>query len=458
MDIIVRRFPTLAVNIFNNLDDQSLVKFKKADRESFEFINQERFYWIRILIKYNELFETGKESWNISISKTPAGFVKKLAMAVLTYFNDDQLKEEFDLPENEQLTPLIIAAHDGDVNFFRQVKEKIFNLNQTWSGFDTSPINIVAAYKGHIALCRHLMIESEDKIFNKDRETPLLIAAAFGHLEVFKLFYAVAEVKNPTLEEEGLEGRTLLHIAACGGNSEICKSIMESEDNKNPSDNTGTTPLHIAVAKGHFDICSIIIDIITNKNPVDNRGRSALHSAALYGQLDIYKLIYRNVVDKTPRNLYGNTPLHNAASKGKLDICKFILENTAVKNPRGRGGETPLHFAAKQGHFDVCKLIFEYVDKKNPASHSGDTPLHYAALSRNDLTSKPTPIHMELSGEDHAASIGHLNVCKLFLENIDEIFPKNRLGKTPMDVAKKRNQIYIIQLFRLAAIYTPILT
>ena len=99
MDIIVRRFPTLAVNIFNNLDDQSLVKFKKTDRESFEFINQERFYWIRILIKYNELFETGKESWNISISKTPAGFVKKLAMAVLTYCNDDQLKEEFDLAE-----------------------------------------------------------------------------------------------------------------------------------------------------------------------------------------------------------------------------------------------------------------------------------------------------------------------------------------------------------------------
>ena len=49
MDIIVERFPTLAVNIFKNLDDQSLVKFKKAGRDYFTFIIQERFYWIRIL-------------------------------------------------------------------------------------------------------------------------------------------------------------------------------------------------------------------------------------------------------------------------------------------------------------------------------------------------------------------------------------------------------------------------
>ena len=104
MDIIVRRFPTLAVNILNNLDDQSLVKFKEADRKSFEFIIQERFYWIRILKKFNELFETSKESWNISISKTPAGFVKKLAMAVLTYFNEE-LKVDGYHPDS-QLTPL----------------------------------------------------------------------------------------------------------------------------------------------------------------------------------------------------------------------------------------------------------------------------------------------------------------------------------------------------------------
>ena len=105
MDIIVRRFPILAVSIFNNLDDQSLVKFKEADRESCEFIILERFYWIKILKRYSEHFETSKKSWNISISKTPAGFVKKLAMTVLTYFKevaDSEIEEIQPSPKEDE--------------------------------------------------------------------------------------------------------------------------------------------------------------------------------------------------------------------------------------------------------------------------------------------------------------------------------------------------------------------
>ena len=63
MDVIQKRFPTLAVNILNNLDDKSLVKYKESNKENCEFLVQERFYWIRILKKYNRYFETSKESW-----------------------------------------------------------------------------------------------------------------------------------------------------------------------------------------------------------------------------------------------------------------------------------------------------------------------------------------------------------------------------------------------------------
>ena len=68
------------------------------------------------------------------------------------------------------------------------------------------------------------------------------------------------------------------------------------------------------------------------------------------------------------------------------------------------------------------------MDEKNPKSDIGNTPLHYAALN------------------------GHLNICKLITANINDISPKNLGNKTPLDIAKERNQIYIIQLFRLAAI------
>ena len=120
MDVIQIRFPTLAVKILNNLDDQSLLKYKKSNRENCEFLSQERFYWMRILKKYrkkyNEYFETCKESWPKAISKTRTGFVKKLAMAVFTFFktvSDSFLQIDFCPKEDKfsPLTPVLIAAY-----------------------------------------------------------------------------------------------------------------------------------------------------------------------------------------------------------------------------------------------------------------------------------------------------------------------------------------------------------
>ena len=122
MDVLLRRFPTLAVNVINNLDDQSLVKFKDANRENYEFMDKERFYWIRILKKYSEYFETNKESWTESISKIQAGFVKKLATATLNFFKtvprdlEDFIEIHYQIyffPKKDQLTPLLIAAYEG---------------------------------------------------------------------------------------------------------------------------------------------------------------------------------------------------------------------------------------------------------------------------------------------------------------------------------------------------------
>ena len=42
---------------------------------------------------------------------------------------------------------------------------------------------------------------------------------------------------------------------------------------------------------------------------------------------------------------------------------------------------TPLHVAASCGHLEVCKLILQHVQDKNPADYQEWTPLHSAAMS-----------------------------------------------------------------------------
>ena len=147
MDVITQRIPTLAVNILKNLDNQSLVKFKDASRDNCEFIIQERFYWIRILKEYNEYFESSKKSWKMAISKTPSEFVKKLAMAAMTFFKTIS-KKFFEIhfhPEKDQITPLLIAAYNGGISFFQQIKEKTSDPNNISVQSELLPIHLAAS-------------------------------------------------------------------------------------------------------------------------------------------------------------------------------------------------------------------------------------------------------------------------------------------------------------------------
>ena len=71
-------------------------------------------------------------------------------------------------------------------------------------------------------------------------------------------------------------------------------------------------------------------------------------------------------------------------------------------------GGTPLHNAACNGHLDVCKLIIEEVGKKNPGDNRGETPLHNAACN------------------------GHFDVCKLIITVTEDKNPVNNFGVTPL--------------------------
>ena len=59
-------------------------------------------------------------------------------------------------------------------------------------------------------------------------------------------------------------------------------------------------------------------------------------------------------------------------------------------------GRTPLQLAAEAGHLEICQLIIDSVEDKNPGNPIYSTPL--AA----------------------AVSIGHLQICKLIMNNIEE--------------------------------------
>ena len=101
------------------------------------------------------------------------------------------------------------------------------------------------------------------------------------------------------------------------------------------------------------------------------------------------------------------------------EVCKWYQ---CDKNPKNDENFTPLHMAAMNGHLQVCKLIIENVcENPKPRSDRGD--------SKNPKSCDgTTPLH-------YAALRGHLQVCQLIIENIQQKNPKDRYMCTPFDYA-----------------------
>ena len=75
------------------------------------------------------------------------------------------------------------------------------------------------------------------------------------------------------------------------------------------------------------------------------------------------------------------TCLHFAAVFDRLDVFQYISENVSNINPKAKGDRrkvTPLHLAAQHGNFEICKLIIDAIEDLSPRDHKNCTPYDYA--------------------------------------------------------------------------------
>ena len=320
--------------VFNELDDQSLTQVKMSNREICQYLEEERFYWIRVLKSFKGRVDEFDESWKKVVIKCPVEIIQQFVVACHNFF---ETYPAWTYPKSDW-SPLHIAAESGQLSLFQMTYEKTGKINP-WT----------------------------------NRATPLHFAAGVGQLEICQLIMDDLDNKNPG---DPRFGYTPLHHAANCGSVEGCKFIMDKLDNKSPiydPDCLNATPLCLAVFHGHLEVCRIILE---------NGGTGDLDTllvrAARNGYLEICILIMERLENKNPRLINGFTPFHVAAMFGKLEICKVFLKLLAEKNPSDNNGDTPLHLAAINGFLEICQLISSEIQDKNPVNDSGMTPLAYA--------------------------------------------------------------------------------
>ena len=203
---VFNRFPHINESIFNELGNQSLINCKEASRELSKLLEQERFFWIRILRNYSKHYHTFHDFWKMAIYRTSIEIVKHLALATKTsaWINP---RTRF------QFHPIHVATEVGNMELLEHISKKLREKIPPGSVMIIPPGNFMSAEirslisqysmdkmylrpyreqsKGNFGICRFMIGYVNDgnrqniKVNYYDRKK-LNIAVANSHLEIAK--------------------------------------------------------------------------------------------------------------------------------------------------------------------------------------------------------------------------------------------------------------------------------
>ncbi|KAF9661804.1 hypothetical protein SADUNF_Sadunf19G0107000 [Salix dunnii] len=227
---------------------------------------------------------------------------------------------------------------------------------------------------------------------NKKGESPLHLAAKYGHSNVVKVLIARAKAL-PADPESGVtaakmmlrmtngEGETALHEAARHARSHVVEILIKEDPAFSYSANVhGETPLYIAASVGRRPEQDKVIDeILGNCISVDYGGPNGTMRKILKREKKLTKTTDEN----------GWTPLHYAAYFSHwpdISAVKALLECnvSAAYIAEKEKKRTTLHIAAIQGHVHImeeivssCPACCDLVDNR------GWNALHYVVANQS---------------------------------------------------------------------------
>ncbi|KAM0867793.1 hypothetical protein ACQ4PT_041747 [Festuca glaucescens] len=247
-----------------------------------------------------------------------------------------------------------------------------------WSTCGRGALHLAAA-NGRAHVCRYLI---QDLGFPVDApsssgETPLLLAATFGHTETAA--YLLERGATPRAPDS--DGETPLHWAAYNGDRELAMLLLHRGADAGAANPRGT-PLHVAAERAHPDVVSILLrqgaDVcrlhfsrlcqMSNKvdqfailqpNKVANGVFTPLISSLVGGSLKCMKLLILAGANVNAGGFSGATLLFIACSRrGTAPFVKCLLDAGADPNALDELGRLPIEIAAVHAETEVVEVLF----------------------------------------------------------------------------------------------------
>ncbi|XP_048242612.1 ankyrin-3-like [Haliotis rufescens] len=190
-------------------------------------------------------------------------------------------------------TPIMVAAFLAHKRVFDYLESKRADLSLV-SPSGASLLHL-ACQGGNKAIVQHLLSDSNINKTKMDGWTPIMVAAASGHKNVFDLL----ELKGANQSLVATCGASLLHLACRGGNVAIVQHLL-SDSNINKRGMNGWTPIMVAALYGHKSVFDLLVSKGAKLLLVGTYGDSVFHLACQGGNKGIILhlsrlLCHRNV-------------------------------------------------------------------------------------------------------------------------------------------------------------------
>jgi ankyrin repeat protein len=302
---------------------------------------------------------------------------------------------------------------------------------------------------------------------------PLLITAIEGNnREIVRLLIrAGADVNAPYSLPDKKDTSMLRPLALSIIRGDLPTAKLLLKKGANPDGNGSIVPLSYALLQKRLDLLNLLLQSGANPTaaiPIE----TTLFHRLVESEYSFFKPAAKAMLDKGAdiniQDRYGQTPLHNLVKQCEFAEvvlkAKFLLEHGANVNIRAKNGNTPLFDAGMESRKYAPELFRFLISKGSDVKIKGInnlTVLHQLVTNVNpeslklmqqviDLDSNVneqdkngnTPLHY-LAQYSYYSPIPK---ATLLLKSGAKSDIKNREFQTPLELAKEKNNIEMVQL------------
>lgn len=244
----------------------------------------------------------------------------------------------------------------------------------------------------------------------------------------------------------------------------VLKNNCNKSLNKNELTEMDISPLMYYVICGDIERCEEELNKGVEINCKNKEGNSAVFYASAKGDIEIVKLLVSRGANINIQNKLGHTPLMVAISENKNKVFNFLLSKGANFELKDKEGDTCLLYAIKSTlQYEESTFLEDLLNESINLStkrKNGRTYVFYALEMGNSyalgLLLKAGGNKNEIINADKETLLmfaTRLNIrycAKELIKAGADLNAKNIEGETALDIAKRLNHSFIIELIEKA--------